>query len=286
LRKKVGERDRQWLRPSGVAKRFTRRASTLLDDETYLRATDVAFAQWNSLFARYAIRRSGPAPKRVGVFDLYPPAFSAAVSQAIKRRRFSSASARATLAPGEMIDPSLAKPKEAWTELCLGLCTEWWPEENFPRYATWPVGWHPALPFVAGGILWDPRRPQSRGHLAEWVAQHVNTPEHAPAVDPTTDVVRLTPGMTSADWRALEPLILDRVGRAEEELLMGRAGTLRANGMSQRAIASELGVSRDRIQRLMRVGPSAAPTSAGQRAFDALFLNPAGEAEDDSGGSR
>lgn len=128
--------------PSSL-KRIERRAATLRDDPDFTQHLDNRRRHWNKEFPAFAVTGVGAMPARVMVCNgvLIPPVLYSALERVECGDRREKVAARGGLS--------------TWAFLTLAVSQGFWPPQDFPH--TLGDRYHPAMPFVALCLMYDPR---------------------------------------------------------------------------------------------------------------------------------
>lgn len=137
-------------------RRYVRRAQWLKEDPAFHRAMAQSIADWNQNHPDFAVLARGYPPVDE---DYRYPDFQTIMPHSLQERwKYINHPSRVCRDPTDAEWPILEAVGD-WNDLVGRLCLEWWPPEIFPNWINplSPLVDHPAMFFVAGCLVWQPR---------------------------------------------------------------------------------------------------------------------------------
>jgi hypothetical protein len=232
-----------------LRKQFVTRATTLLKDKRFKSELSDARQWWNETYRDY----------QIGLLDRGSTEPPRALMNRIHQLRYLATKqvyGELVLTASEMGDV-----RTAWDYLVSELANRYWPQRNFPYPA--PPDAHPARGFVTAclyahdflegvgevGEYFPPfeMKPEPmldvRGKVAVWA--HNPDPDHGWCLP-------LFPGITAKDIEDAAATIANEVDRIYgDRRLDMRVRALKDEGLSNRAIARELGISPSNVNKIL-----------------------------------
>lgn len=154
------------------AEPFVRRAEYLVDRPEFQDEIDRVRAEWNRDHREFRIARefrratTGVAgrPLPAGLSNL-PPTLRRALDDELNGVQTGR---RKHPIPHKRRDEIVGAAKQ-WEAMLDVLAAKWWPAKDYPTYAAWRRGDHPASRFLAGCLLWGTKNVS--GNVRSWITK-------------------------------------------------------------------------------------------------------------------
>ena len=188
--------------PPSYLSRFVLRARTLGGDPNFISHLVSRRESWNLNNSDFPVHGTEPAPKRMGHVDRLP----------VPRPLFDALG----VDKSDDLHAEFAKHAAltSWSHYTLVIARQFWPEEDFPHAL--PPSVHPAMPFVALCLMFEPRTVDEASVWQHWVEPYVFRYDPSEPESEPTIAARLAAGKVLAE--AMEQAKQESHGLSAQEV--------------------------------------------------------------------